>query len=128
MESGINFRPIDYAKLGSMMINNGMWNGNRVVSEKWIKTSTVVEFPIDNAEYQESFLAERNTGYKYMWYSTLNSDGYIDYFAAGKYGQFIYVSSSNDVVIIRTGIDAGGIEWWPDLLKSVANEIGVKKE
>ncbi len=30
MESGINARAIDFAKIGRLFINNGNWNGNKL--------------------------------------------------------------------------------------------------
>jgi CubicO group peptidase (beta-lactamase class C family) len=29
--------PIDMAKIGKLMLNNGVWRGRQIVSEKWIK-------------------------------------------------------------------------------------------
>jgi CubicO group peptidase (beta-lactamase class C family) len=124
MESGLNFRAVDYAKIGSLILHKGMWNGERVVSEEWIEKSTKAEFPIDEQQYKGSFLEGKQTGYQYMWYSTLNDLKGTDIYAAGKYGQFIYISPENETVIVRTGSDAGDVEWWPDILKSVASESG----
>lgn len=119
MESGLNFRAIDYAKIGSMMLHQGYWNGQQIVSKEWIDQSTVAQFPLNAQEYKGSFLENRNTGYRYMWYSTENGKGHYDFYAAGKYGQFIYISPSNNVVVVRTGIDGGAVDWWPDILKEI---------
>ena len=39
MESGINARAIDFAKIGRLFLNNGQWEGEQVISEQWIAES-----------------------------------------------------------------------------------------
>ena len=126
MESGINFKAIDFVKIGSMLLNGGTWNGQHIVNEEWIKLSTLSEFPLNNDVYKGSFLENSNTGYKYMWYSTPNNNGGLDYFAGGKYGQFLYISPENNIVILRTGKSAGNVDSWQDILKEVSLEVGKK--
>jgi len=123
MESGLNFRAIDLAKVGSMLLHKGFWNENRIVSEQWIDKSTVAEFPLVEEEYKGSFLENKETGYQYMWYSTITQKLGIDYFALGKYGQYLYISPKNNTVIVRTGVNYGEVDWWPDILKEIANKV-----
>jgi CubicO group peptidase (beta-lactamase class C family) len=54
MESGINARAIDFAKFGELYLNNGSnWNGQQIISEKWVKTSTNANSSTDpSSEYQ----------------------------------------------------------------------------
>ena len=73
-------------------------------------------------ENPTSFLEGKDTGYKYMWYSTINENNEIDYYAYGKYSQILYVSPVNGIVILRTGTDSGGVDWWPYILKEIAND------
>ena len=40
MESGINARAIDFAKLGQLFLDNGRWNGKQVISTQWVTAST----------------------------------------------------------------------------------------
>lgn len=124
MESGINFYAIDFVKIGSMLLHNGKWNGRHIVNENWIKQSTHSDFPLNNDEYKGSFLENKNIGYKYMWYSTPNRKGGLDYFAMGKYGQYLYMSPENHVVILRTGKSMGNVDSWPDILNEISFRIG----
>lgn len=126
MESGLNFRPIDFIKIGSMLLNSGTWNGEKIICEDWIKKSTFSDFPINNFEYSNSFLENKNNSYKYMWYVLKNNIKGYDYFAAGKYGQFLYISPENDIVILRTGKENGNIDWWPDFFNDLISVLSKK--
>ena len=123
MESGLNFRSIDFIKIGSMLLHNGQWNGQEIINSSWIETSTLADFPIDEEEYAQSFLAGQNIGYQYMWYSIPSKTAVPDYFAWGKYGQVLYISPSNDVVILRTGKTEGHVDVWPAVIHAIADKV-----
>lgn len=123
MESGLNFRTIDFAKIGSLLLHRGTWNNQLIISENWIEKSILTDFPLDEMSYKNTFLENKDVGYQYMWYSLENNDGEYDYFAAGKYGQFLYISPKKNIVIARNGIDSGKIDWWPDVLKNISSII-----
>jgi CubicO group peptidase (beta-lactamase class C family) len=120
MESGLNFIPIDYAKIGSMLLHNGIWNGQEVIGTDWLSRSLIAPAPLSSEDLDDGFLPSREVGYQYMWYSIKNAAGGHDYFAAGKYGQYLYISPENEVVIVRTGTDTGEVDWWPDVFRQVA--------
>ena len=123
MESGINFSAMDFLKIGSMVLHDGYWNKSQVIDRQWLKSSTVCEFPIDKSEYNGTFLANKNVGYKYMWYSTPSENGNCDIIAWGKSDQILYISPSNDLVILRTGKTDGGVENWVELLRTLSSDI-----
>jgi CubicO group peptidase (beta-lactamase class C family) len=120
MESGLNFRSIDYAKIGSMLLHDGAWNGEQIVPARWLEASVIAPEPLSNEDVSGGFFPDIPIGYRYMWYSTENAQGGHDFFSAGKYGQYIYVSPENDVVIVRTGFDVGEVDWWPGVLAQIA--------
>lgn len=115
MESGVNARAIDFAKIGSLVLHNGAWNNERIVSEEWLKKSTSASFPLDHLDYEGSFIAGRNTAYGYMWY--IEENGNV--FALGKYNQLIYISPAHNIVIVRNGKTSGEVDWWPDILSEI---------
>lgn len=119
MESGLNFAPVDYAKIGSMLLNDGKLNGNTIVSEGWLEKSIYPSEFYRSEEYEDSFLKDRNTGYQFMWYSENDGRSKSNFYAAGRYGQYIYISPEARIVIVRTGSSEGPVEWWPDLLHEV---------
>lgn len=102
MESGLNFRTVDMAKIGSMLLHRGSWNSQTCVSQAWLDRSVVTAEPMN----------ESGIGYGYMWYSFPNEKGGYDYFAHGNHGQYLYISPQNDTVIVRTGTDEGEIDTW----------------
>jgi CubicO group peptidase (beta-lactamase class C family) len=55
--SGLRLRPRDMAKIGELVLENGVWNGHRIVSEAWIEEST--------KPLTEAWLAHR---YGYQWW------------------------------------------------------------
>ena len=123
MESGLNFRSIDIAKIGTMLLNNGHWNGEKIVSKKWIKKSIIPQMPINYQEYNETWLENKGVVYQYMWYILKNKKGGYDYYAAGKYGQYLYLSPQNNILIVRNGINTGEVDWWPGVLEQITDII-----
>ncbi|MHC1694051.1 MAG: serine hydrolase domain-containing protein [Eubacteriales bacterium] len=120
MESGFNFKSIDYVKVGSMLLHDGEWNGYNVLNNEWVKLSTIAQNPLSSDDTDNDFFNEFNVGYKYMWYSIEDKRGGYDFYSAGKYGQYLYISKGNNTVILRTGMSEGSVDWWPDVLRQVA--------
>ncbi|MDE6441252.1 MAG: beta-lactamase family protein [Clostridia bacterium] len=123
MESGINFRAVDFIKIGSMVLHAGYWNGTQVINGEWLKNSTLCLFPLNNSEYKNSFLEGKNIGYKYMWYSTPSARSGYDIIAWGKSDQIMYISPANDMVILRTGKSDGGVSDWVETIKEIITNI-----
>jgi len=123
MESGINFRAVDFLKIGSMVLHDGSFNGMQIIDEAWLKNSTLCDFPINTAEYENTFLAGKNIGYNYMWYSTPSAQSRLDIIAWGKSDQILYISPGKDIVILRTGKTDGGVSNWVEALKGLISKI-----
>lgn len=124
MESGINARAIDFAKVGSLFLHNGNWNGEQLISEGWVREATTPD-PGDTREWKV-FAGNKAVGgyYKYMWWGTTNGKDEYDYRAAGKYGQYIYVNPRHNVVIVRYGKDEGDVAAWWDVFAQIAERVG----
>ena len=93
MESGINARTVDFAKFGRLYLNGGSWNGAQVVPADWVAVSTQ-----DNGLIQDAPVF-----YGYMWWGKRCNPESPDFYALGNYGQFVYVSSAKNLIIVRNG-------------------------
>ncbi len=118
MEAGLNARAIDFAKLGSLFLAGGEWNGSRIVSDSWVTSSVGFDPERDRpAHYRDDFgrwIHQDGEGwYGYFWYGRARGNGDADFFAEGDHGQFVYVSPSADTVIVRIGTEFGvtGSTW-----------------
>ena len=107
----------DLARLGLLYLQRGMWHGQRLLSEDWIK---FVRTPAPAT-------AERGSQYGGHWW--LVPDNRTDvpkdaYSTAGNRGQFVVVVPSHDLVIVRRGLDYGrqGFDRW-DLTREVLKAI-----
>jgi CubicO group peptidase (beta-lactamase class C family) len=89
MESGLNARPIDFAKFGRLYLRGGDWDGRQVVPESWVRESTTVAPGAPWANY------------KYLWWIPRQGRG--RYMAVGNLGQFIYVAPDKECLILRFG-------------------------
>jgi CubicO group peptidase (beta-lactamase class C family) len=109
METGVNARAIDFAKLGVLYLNGGSWQGSQVISKAWVDESTQPVVPAKPAAYYSPWMATLpgQGYYKYMWWGMARPDGSYDYTAEGDKGQYIYVSPQKNLVIVRNGIEYG---------------------
>ena len=113
MESGLNARPVDYARFGLLFLHNGVWNGRRIVSEAWVREATGAEPSTDAAYYY---------GYRYFWWLDVERPG--RFYALGKYGQYIYVAPDADTVVVRLGRDSGvGSSTWLATFRDIADQL-----
>lgn len=88
---GLTLSPMDMAKIGQMFLNGGMWNGNRIVSEKWVSDSTS----------EQSRWKQRDLPYGYLWWIGEQDNGYA---AMGDGGNIIYVSPDKNMVVASTSL------------------------
>lgn len=122
MESGINARAIDFAKFGSLFLHQGNWRGKQLIPADWVFESTAPD-PEDNRPWRSyPEWKEANGYYKYMWWGKRNEDGTYDYAAQGHLGQWIYVSPGENMVIVRFGLDNGGVDSWADVFRSLVEK------
>jgi len=95
--AGFNATLRDYARFGQMMLNGGRANGNRILSEKWVKESTT---PVGEEEGPMG-------GYGYQWWTAPGSPAYM---AIGLQGQYIYVDPETRTVVVKLSYFPPGVE------------------
>lgn len=117
MESGFNARSIDFAKIGSIFLNSGMWNGKQIVSSKWVSESTSPSFFNIRAWGDNRYF-----GYK--WWGILDGNQKV-YYAPGHLGQYIYVNPAERIVIVRNGKGYGDLyrHQWITLMNLLVDEL-----
>jgi CubicO group peptidase (beta-lactamase class C family) len=91
---GLNIITRDYARFGQMFAQNGMWNGQQIVPAAWVAASTAPSAP----------KAAGEIGYGYQWWIPQGAAPGI-YMARGIYGQYIYIDTAKNVVIVTTATD-----------------------
>lgn len=129
METGVNARAIDYAKFGRLYLRDGKWGETQVIPAEWVDESTSVDLASqDSAHYPDEFgqmiYDALNGYYKYMWYGFSRDGADPDFTAAGDRGQYIYVSPSRDLIIVRNATAYGemGDEDWLRLFYQFASQ------
>ena len=109
--------PTDMLKIGRMVLDGGVWQGQRIISESWLKASTTATIPIpDNWSFvkfsRSKTATPQQTYYGYYWYNELvkTKDGeYPVVFASGNGGQYILIIKKLDIVVVFT---QGNYESW----------------
>jgi CubicO group peptidase (beta-lactamase class C family) len=125
METGVNARAIDFAKFGELYLDGGSWAGQQVIPQAWVDDSTRPLIPADYAAYYRGVLdpLPGQGYYGYMWWGLQRPDGSYDFSAEGDKGQYIYVSPSKNLVIVRNGIQYGiPTEEWSKLFYEFSSE------
>jgi CubicO group peptidase (beta-lactamase class C family) len=112
----------DLARFGLLYLENGTWDGDRLLSEDWIN---FVRTPAPAT-------ASRGNFYGGQWW--LVPDDRTDvpgdaYSTAGNRGQYVVVVPSHDLVIVRRGLDYGrqGFNRW-DLTREVLKAIPIESD
>ncbi|MBW2364713.1 MAG: serine hydrolase [Deltaproteobacteria bacterium] len=128
MESGINARAIDFAKFGRLYLKKGNWHGKQIIPAHWISESIEKDQSTDdNVYYPNDFIFKSGKGYyKYMWWGLLRNGKDFDFAALGNHGQFIYISPSQNLIIVRNGEKYGvsSLEWM-NLFYGFAGKVDV---
>lgn len=105
--------PRDLAKLGFLWLNDGCWEGRRLLPEGWVAASTVANPPLRMRSYgrddgdvqgRQFWLNRRvpEVGQTNLPWPDVPDDAYA---ARGHWGQSIAVVPSADLVVVRLGDD-----------------------
>jgi CubicO group peptidase (beta-lactamase class C family) len=89
----------DWARFGLLYQHEGEWNGAQLVPRAWVVRSTAPAGPRDGP----GEIPDTSMGYGFQWW--IGPDGRGDFTALGVYGQSLYVSPADGVVIARSGAD-----------------------
>lgn len=90
---GLNMTTRDYARVGLLAAQSGLWGGKQLVPAAWIGQSTLRQAP-------------GGAGYGYQWWVPKDAPA-GEFMAQGIYGQYIYVNRDRGVVIALNAADRG---------------------
>jgi CubicO group peptidase (beta-lactamase class C family) len=108
-----------------------MCSGLQVIPAAWMSAS--VSPPLHKADTQKylsrlspplcKWSSSSSGYYKYLWWGQQVDPHNFDYFALGAKGQFIYICPRKQAVIVRFGKQWGKTDWWPGVLKQIADSL-----
>jgi CubicO group peptidase (beta-lactamase class C family) len=80
---GLFLKPRDMARFGYLYVNGGHWDGEQIVSERWVRDSITAHTP----------------GYGYQWWLR-DVNGVFCFSAVGQGGQHIFCVPQHDLVVV----------------------------
>ncbi|HPG41461.1 MAG TPA: serine hydrolase [bacterium] len=106
-DHGLELYPRDMAKIGLLVLNDGVWNGEQIVPKEWIVASTkpyIAESPFFDYGYQWWYRSKRN---QCWWHDPVHGgkSEHDMFLALGAGGQYIMVIRDLNMVIVTTASD-----------------------
>lgn len=116
----------DFLKLGILYLQEGEWNGKRIVSTEWVRASTQVGAVAEEV-WDEGFRRAGLSNYGYQWWLVAGEEG--SYLANGKDGQYLYVNPAERTVILRLGWSTGRLPLneWLTVFQYLARDVPFSK-
>ncbi len=93
----------DFARFGLLFHNDGVWNGERILPEGWVRFSVTPATGAKQGQYGAQWwtnVGEKNNPSSRP-YPDIPADGYS---AEGHEGQYIFVVPSKKLVVVRLGL------------------------
>lgn len=113
---GLRVKTEDIARFGQLYLQKGMWNGKRVLSEKWIDEATSAHVPSKGTE------SDWEQGYGYQFWRCRHDA----YRGDGAFGQYCIVLPKLNMVVAMTSEtgDMGAVmnHVWKHILPAVQKE------
>ena len=108
---GITCTLKDLAKIGRLYLNNGVWDGKRIVSEEWIHLTT---------DFNPKLC------YHYSWYDVryenFRTGQYPGFYALGICNQVLYVNPYKNLIMVRIGLSNNGPAVIPVVFETLSNQ------
>jgi CubicO group peptidase (beta-lactamase class C family) len=105
MESGINARAIDFAKLGRLYLDEGRGGDRQVLPASWVHAATRMDPSVDRAAFYPAWMDEPygRVYHQRLWWGACREDGTYAFAAQGNLGQEIFVDPQTRIIIVRNG-------------------------
>ncbi len=105
MESGINARAIDFAKLGRLYLEERRVRDRQILPSAWVDAATRADASVDRASWYPAWMDEPygQAYHQRLWWGATRPDGSYAFAAEGNYGQEIFVDPRTRTIIVRNG-------------------------
>jgi CubicO group peptidase (beta-lactamase class C family) len=107
----------DLARFGLLYLNKGVWNGQQILPVGW------TDYVAEAAPTLPRSPGKRGYGAQFWLLDSLPGVPAGTYTTAGNKGQFVTIIPSQDMVIVRTGVDPNGKTWALDKFINAAIEV-----
>lgn len=94
---GLQATARDFAKLGELYRNGGVWDGRRILPRAWIEASVTPDAPHLVPGKRDN--SDSAFGYGYQFWLPDGHEG--EFSAIGVYNQFVYVNPARRLVIVK---------------------------
>lgn len=91
--TGLYLKHSDFHKIGKLLLNDGKYNNNQIISSNWIKEMCTMKLETPSAYKSERVLPKIGIGY----FIFISRDGYI--FRDGSNGQYIILNKDKNLLI-----------------------------
>lgn len=91
--TGLYLKHSDFHKIGQLLLNDGKYNNNQIISSNWIKEMCSMKLETPSAYKSERVLPKIGIGY----FTFISRDGYI--FRDGSNGQYIILNKDKNLLI-----------------------------
>ena len=118
MESGINARAIDFAKIGRLMLQQGNWEGRQVVSPGWIEASMQVVPENQVGKFGDDIYYQLG-----WWIAAPGESRSYTVFGWGHLGQYLFIYPEENMVIVRFGSKIGKVDSWRQIAQAIVDQV-----
>lgn len=111
--AGLFISTEDMARFGLLFLNDGIWNGKRLLSSEWISKAITSSKP--------------NVNYGYLWWLNKKGSRHWEglseniFYAAGFGGNFIVIDKENDLVVVTRWLEPSKIEEFMQKVNAALN-------
>jgi CubicO group peptidase (beta-lactamase class C family) len=101
--AGLALHPVDMAMFGYLYLNNGLFEGERIVPEEWVAESSA-----KHITFKEPTTGDDFSDYGYQWwrFTDASVEGSVEindiFYASGYGGQFVFVIPHLNMVVAST--------------------------
>jgi CubicO group peptidase (beta-lactamase class C family) len=106
-DGGLNATLRDYARFGSLYLNDGVFNGRQIVPTSWIKATQTGDHALFGEPY--TLLTPNGAYSNQFWIENISRPAVM---CRGVFGQLIYIDAARDLVVVK-------LSSWPDFLNVV---------